>query len=126
LRPPRKKARRIESPIQQDFLDKLVPLLHPDVRVYAIPNGGFRLGLEAIRMKAEGVRSGITDLVFLAPGGKTGWLETKTTARSSRLLPTQEGFMNFCLRSGHLWGVYRTVEEGLAQVRAWGFLRRGC
>lgn len=121
----RKKPRRVEDGVQSKFLADLAPLLRPDVRVYAIPNGGYRIITEAIRLKATGVRSGITDLVFLAPEGDVAWLETKTEESGSTLRDEQEGFREFCLRSGHRWGMYRTVEEGLAQVRAWGFLRRG-
>lgn len=123
--PARKKRRHVEDGVQAKFLAELTPLLHPDVRVYAVPNGGFRLMTEAIRLKATGVRSGITDLVFIAPRGVSAWLETKTEARGSRLGDEQVGFREFCMRSGHLWGMYRTVEEGLDQVRAWGFLRVG-
>lgn len=121
--PTRKKPRREEHGIQAKFIDELVTALRPDVHVYAIPNGGFRLMTEAIRLKAEGVKSGITDLVFVAPQGVSAWLETKTPKGGMK--DEQKGFKAICLRNGHLWGMYRTVEEGMAQVRAWGFLREG-
>lgn len=121
----RKKPRRIEDSLQAKFLKEVTPLLRPDVHVYAIPNGGFRLFSEAVRLKATGVKRGVTDLVFNAPKGVSAWLETKTGERGSRLSDEQEGYRNICLRNGHLWGMYRTVEEGLNQVRAWGFLRDG-
>lgn len=125
-KPARKKPRRVEDGVQSKYLAALLPLLREDVRVYAIPNGGFRLKTEAIRLKATGVRGGITDLVFLAPRGKCAWQETKTEERGSRLSDEQIGFREFCIRSGHLWATFKTVEEGLAQVRAWGFLKEGC
>lgn len=121
----RKKPKRIEHRLQSEFLSELEPLLLPDVHVYALPNGGYRLFGEAVRLKAEGVKRGPTDLFFVAPRGVSAWLETKTTAKGSRLGDEQEGFKSICLRNGHLWGMYRTVEEGLEQVRAWGFLRKG-
>jgi len=105
-------------------LNALSPLLDPAVFVGAVPNGGFRLGSEAIRLKAEGVRSGVTDLFFLAPNGVSAWLETKT--ETGGLSDFQKGFRAICLRNGHLWGMYRTVDEGIEQVRAWGYLRKGC
>lgn len=119
----KKKNRRVEHNIQSKFLNTLEPMLLPDIHVYAIPNGGFRLITEAIRLKDEGVRRGPTDLFFIAPDGVSAWLETKTPGGRG-LKPEQEGFKNICLRNGHLWGMYRTIEEGVAQVRAWGFLRR--
>jgi len=123
--PKKKKPRRIEDGVQSRLLKEATPLLLPDIHVYAIPNGGFRLFSEAVRLKATGVKGGITDLVFIVPLGGTAWLETKTTAPGSSLGDDQEGFRNICLRLGHRWGMYHTVEEGLAQLRAWGFLRRG-
>ena len=122
--PKKKKPRRVEDGVQGGFLAELVPLLRPDVHVYAVPNGGFRLWSEAVRLKSTGVKRGITDLVFVAPRGVSGWLETKTT-EGGGLRDEQEGFRSICMRNGHLWGMYRTIEEGLAQVRAWGFLREG-
>lgn len=119
----KKKPKREEHHLQSKFLARLEPLMRPDVHVYAIPNGGFRLFGEARRLQKEGVRRGPTDLFFVAPRGTSAWLETKTTAAGSELKDEQEGFRNICLRNGHLWGMYRTVEEGIEQVRAWGFLR---
>jgi hypothetical protein len=121
----RKKQRHVESGFQAKFLAKIEPMLLPDIHVYAVPNGGFRLFTEAIRLKNEGVKKGITDLVFLAPKGVVAWLETKTTAKGSRLDDEQIGFRSICLRLGHRWGTYKTIEEGVAQLRAWGFLREG-
>ncbi len=42
---------------------------HPDVLVYAVPNGGGRTGWDATRLKAEGVLAGVPDLVFAEPRG---------------------------------------------------------
>jgi hypothetical protein len=120
----RKKPKREESHLQGKFLNALEPLLDPSVFVGAIPNGGFRLFSEAVRFKSEGVKRGPTDLFFVAPNGVSAWLETKTPTGS--LSDEQKGFRATCLRNGHLWGMYRTIDEGLAQVRAWGFLRKGC
>jgi hypothetical protein len=120
-----RKARRIEDGVQADFIKEVTPLLRPEIWMGAIPNGGWRAWTEAVRLKATGVRRGATDIFFVAPKGVSAWLETKTTARGSRLSDDQDGFRNVCMRNGHLWGMYRTTEEGIAQVRAWGFLKEG-
>jgi len=122
---PKKKRRRIESPIQIKFLTELAPIIRPEIWVAAIPNGGWRSPHEAMTLKHEGVRKGATDVFFVAPRGVSAWLETKTEAKGSRLSDEQEGFRNMCMRNGHLWGMYRTVDEGVAIVRAWGFLKEG-
>lgn len=119
----KKKNQRVEDGVQAKFITELEQRLKPDHHVYAIPNGGFRLMTEAIRLKAGGVKKGPTDLFILAPDGVVAWLETKTTAKGSSLSDEQKGFRAICLRNGHLWGMYRTIEEGLEQAQAWGFLK---
>lgn len=37
---------------------------HPDFWIYAVPNGGQRNKVTAIKLKAEGVRSGVPDLAI--------------------------------------------------------------
>lgn len=37
----------------------------PDYIIFAVPNGGFRGTKEAERLKAEGVKSGVSDLIIL-------------------------------------------------------------
>lgn len=117
----RAKPKRVEHGIQSRFISEITPMLRPSVYVYAIPNGGFRLKSEALRLKDEGVKRGPTDLFFIAPKGVSAWLETKTTKGS--LKDEQIGFKTRCMENGHLWGMYRTVEEGIEQLRAWGFLK---
>ena len=39
---------------------------HPSLRIFAIPNGGSRNKLEAVKLKQEGVRSGVPDLMIPA------------------------------------------------------------
>lgn len=48
---------------------------------FHVPNGGYRLGKEAGRMKAQGVKAGVSDLVIRqARGGWHGlYLELKAT-----------------------------------------------
>lgn len=116
-----RKQRRVEDGIQTKFLGRLAEAIRPDIWVGAIPNGGYRLMSEAIRLKRTGVRGGATDIFFVAPKGVSAWLETKTGV--GELRDDQEGFKSLCIRNGHLWGMYRTVEEGLAQCHAWGFLK---
>lgn len=44
---------------QYPYLSKLL---------FAVPNGGSRHKLEAINLKKQGVRAGVSDLIFLYPG----------------------------------------------------------
>jgi len=61
-----------------------------DHLIFAVPNGGFRGQREAGRLKAEGVVSGISDLIILCPNGKTLFLEMKKT--TGKLSPNQKDF----------------------------------
>jgi len=78
------------------------PLSRALQRLFAIPNGGYRMLSTASKLKAEGVRAGVSDL-FLAWPVATGrvvmtdfqnfysglWLEMKSRAPSSHLTPRQ-------------------------------------
>ena len=67
--------------------------------VFSIPNGGSRNKLEAYRLKREGVRAGIPDLLFPLPQGRTLWLELKT--KKGRLSPVQKDVMAELEKDGH-------------------------
>ncbi len=54
---------------EQVILVGRVRAFHPDILVYAVPNGGGRTGWDATRLKAEGVLAGVPDLVFAEPRG---------------------------------------------------------
>ena len=48
----------------------------PDYIIFAVPNGGKRCGAEAERLRKEGVKSGVSDLIILSHG-KVIFLEMK-------------------------------------------------
>ncbi len=54
---------------EQVILVGRIRAFHPDILVYAVPNGGGRTGWDATRLKAEGVLPGVPDLVFAEPRG---------------------------------------------------------
>ena len=61
--------------------------------IFAIPNGGKRNKKEAIRLKAQGVKAGVSDLFLpLAHGGHFGlWIEMKSSL--GKLTDTQEEWL---------------------------------
>jgi len=61
--------------------------------LFAIPNGGKRNPKEARRLKAQGVKAGVSDLFLpLAHGGHLGlWLEMKSAL--GKLTDTQEDWL---------------------------------
>lgn len=69
----------------------------PDVRIYAIPNGGYRGKAAAGRLKAEGVLSGVSDLHVPA---WNLWIEMKRE-KNGRLSSEQKDWGEYVQRLGH-------------------------
>lgn len=90
------------------------------LRLFAIPNGGFRTKTTAARLKDEGALAGVADL-FLAVlrGGWGGlFIEMKTTAKGSGLSKAQREW-GANVRDDYGYVVCRTLEEFQFQVRRW-------
>src|SRR5690242_18814977 len=85
--------------------------------VYAVPNGGHRGLSEAVRLKAEGVTSGIPDLALVLPSGRAAFLEVKT--QSGRLRPDQEAFGAWARANGVPWAVVRNIDETILALDSW-------
>ena len=65
-----------ESEEQRRFIIE-VRLKYKDFIIFSVPNGGSRNKIEALRLKNEGVLSGIPDLVCLMPNSKMVFIEMK-------------------------------------------------
>jgi len=114
-----------EHTLQSRLIDILTYAARPEIYYFAIPNQSNRHINNAMKMKAEGVRSGIPDLEFLFPAdeGYVAWLEMKT--RTGSLSVAQMGFRAWCERNGHRWAMAKSVEEALDVLRAWNVLKPG-
>ena len=53
-----------ESKLQQACV-KWFRLQYPNDCIFAVPNGGSRNAFEAVRLKAEGVLSGVSDIIII-------------------------------------------------------------
>ncbi|MCK2042546.1 VRR-NUC domain-containing protein [Chromohalobacter sp. TMW 2.2308] len=87
---------------------------------YAVPNGGSRHGLEAAKMKQQGVRSGVSDLVIAVPrGGYHGlYLELKATPpRDAELAESQREWLAKMEEAGYCAKLARGIEEAKAVIR---------
>lgn len=110
-----------EHKIQVALMDYLSIAGRKDLHWFAIPNGEKRHIAVASRLKAEGVRRGSPDVVFLLEGGRVAWLEMK--AAKGSLKPEQKEFRDKALALGHLWGVARNVDEAIVHLTKWGVLK---
>lgn len=110
-----------EHKIQVKLLDYLTLAARHDIYYFAVPNQSNRHIQNAVKMKAEGVRSGIADLCFMFPAGRVAWLEMKRPGGT--LSATQKTFRDICLTLGHTWGTAKSVDEALALLTKWDALK---
>jgi hypothetical protein len=84
----------------------------PDLRgrVFAINNNSEN-GIKGAMNKAMGVVSGVADMCYLKPEGRTCWIEWKTdTGKQSE---EQKRFEKICRSLGHEYHIVRNEEEFL-------------
>jgi hypothetical protein len=73
-----KQIRHTEDDLQASLV-QFFRLAVPQTRaiIFAIPNGGYRKALEAIRLIEQGATAGIPDLQIVMPDGRVCWVEVK-------------------------------------------------
>ena len=84
----------------------------PDLRILAIPNGGFRHKNTAKMLQAEGVRKGVPDLFVPA---LNLWIELKRT-KGGRVSPEQRDWIDYLNSIGHTAVVARGYLDALEQI----------
>ncbi|NLH94290.1 MAG: VRR-NUC domain-containing protein [Candidatus Cloacimonetes bacterium] len=91
--------------------------LHPLDRpiVFHVPNGGGRDPKEACNLRTQGVLAGMPDLIILAPGPFTVFIEMK--AEGGRVSPEQRVIHPHIAGLGYVMLVAFSAEEALAQLR---------
>ena len=78
------------------------------ILVFAIANGGSRHPLEAVNLKKEGVRAGVSDLVVVMYG-RIIFLEVK--APKGKQQPSQKEFEEEVKKRGFEYYVVRSIED---------------
>lgn len=84
----------------------------PDLRgrIFAINNNSMN-SIKGAMNKAMGVVSGVADMCYMKPEGRTCWIEWKTsTGRQSQ---DQKRFEKLCLSLGHEYHIVRNEQEFL-------------
>lgn len=113
--------KRLEDQLQGAIV-AYVRTVAPQCQIAAVPNGGLRSKPEAARLKWMGVLAGIPDLVLVAPGGKSHWIEVK--APKGRLSPEQEAFRHWCLLYSVPWMTARSIDDVKAALANWNIETR--
>ena len=85
---------------------------YPDVRIFAVPNGGARTGLQGVALKAEGVSPGVPDLCVPA---WNLWVEMKRET-GGIVSPVQKDWIAYLEGIGHHVIVGRGFEDAKRQI----------
>lgn len=85
-----------------------------DSVLFACPNGGSRHKLEAVKLKAEGVLAGVSDLIHVYDGG-VQFIEIKTPKGKQQ--QSQKDFEKNVTNLGHTYYVVRDIYEFIEVIK---------
>lgn len=86
-------------------------------RFFAVPNGGYRTKATAAKLKAEGLRPGVPDMIFFGPHGRVLWVEVKR-GKAGRLSEAQVNFSVELQTNGHTVVVVRDLDGFVEKIRS--------
>lgn len=89
----------------------------PEFALFAIPNGGARDPITGSRLKAEGVRKGIPDLMLAAPCGATCGLFLEMKVGSKKLTEEQIAFILHAKSAGYVASAHYSAESAIAAIK---------
>jgi hypothetical protein len=89
----------------------------PEFALFAIPNGGARDPITGSRLKAEGVRPGIPDLMLAVKRGDYGGLAIEMKKIGNQTNPTQKKVLAYLNHAGYAWDVCWTAEAAIATIK---------
>ncbi|MGR3991452.1 VRR-NUC domain-containing protein [Pseudomonas sp. 1121_17] len=108
---------------EQAALMREIELRYPEVfeLIYHVPNGGHRVKAVAAKLKAQGVKAGIPDLVLpMARGGYFGlYIEFKATVEPAPVSTSQKDCLRRLNAQGYLAIVCRGHFDAMEQLRAY-------
>lgn len=78
-------------------------------QLFAVPNGGQRNVVVASKLKAEGVRAGVADLILMCGLGQVLFIEMKT--KKGTQTESQKAFEKICLENGYIYKIVRSFED---------------
>lgn len=104
-----------EEEIQRAVAAWLDASLPRDWRWYHVPNGGKRSKATSGKLKVQGVKRGVFDVIICPPHGPDIWIELK--AHGSYLSPEQRDWMDWRQKHGRPTYVARSVGEVIAVLK---------
>lgn len=85
-------------------------------KLFAIPNGGQRHPAVAKKLKAEGVRSGVPDLMLPIPSGSFHGLFIELKAEGGRATESQKKWCLFLGESGYFCKICHGFDEARSTI----------
>ena len=107
--------RQLESQLQQ-ACHTWMKLMHPDITAFSIPNEGLRSRKTSVRLKANGMMSGVADyFVMLSNHYYCGlFIEFKIGKNKQR--PSQKAFEQRCISNQYKYKVVRSTDEFIETI----------
>jgi len=88
----------------------------PEFALFAIPNGGVRDPITASRLKAEGVRRGVLDLMLCAPVDEAHGLFIEMKSGYNKPTPEQIAFMEYLKSKSYRCAVHWTGADAIKEI----------
>jgi hypothetical protein len=104
--------------IIQKSIVQFIRTVAPGCVCFAVPNGGARSKAAASMFKATGVLSGVSDLIVII-NHRVIFAEVKTA--KGRVSDAQREFGMKVQALGHLWAVWRSIDDVRNTFKALGF-----
>lgn len=99
-----------------DWLSRTNPKIRPFC--FAIPNGGVRNIRTAVRLKAEGVTSGVFDIFAMLPYKNFHGIFIEFKAGKNKLTQNQKDFMERAFNSGYDCIVVYSAQEAIDYLKS--------
>lgn len=108
-----------EDDIQKEFFKtvRVVFPTIPDKLLFAVPNGGKRNKLEGARLKMQGVKSGVADVLLLIPRGGYNCLCMEFKTSTGTQSPEQKEFQQQIVEAGGKYVIVRSAAAAIEEMK---------
>lgn len=80
------------------------------------PNGGSRNRLEAVSLKRQGVKAGVSDVIILEPRGEHHGFFLELKVKTNKPQKTQKDFMNKAVERGYKCAWTNSLDEAIELI----------
>lgn len=108
-----------ESQIQQAYFEWVRLNENKDWRfsqIFAVPNGSNTTENNRARLIAEGLKSGVSDIIGLVPAGIFHGFAAEFKTKTGKLRDEQKDFLKKAAMQGYAAFVWRSVERAIADT----------